>query len=178
MADPGGSVSGYQAELPGEELIPVLNVLTKGMFGKKSGNPGKGSIDEFTYENVKSLLEKYVDGGTPGKFGMSAEKVKAALTKQFGSPEEGIEQMASNVEMMSKDVPGWAPDRAQMPVIDPGEVPKAAAVLTKGQVDLKPPYAEITAKAAGKAGVKRESVASSTDLVLERWQKLAGIIKG
>lgn len=172
MADPNGTVSGYQASLPGQELIPVLNLLTKGLFGKMKGNPGTGSIDDFTYDNVKAKLEKYVASGTPGKFGMKPEIVQQALTNQFGSVEEGIEQMASNVEQLNKDVPGWAPDRVQMPVIDPREVPKAASVLNKGQVDVSPPFAAVTKKASDKSSKKtqKESV--------ERWQRLAGLIKG
>lgn len=170
MVDPGASVSGYVADLPGSELVPVLNILTKGLFGKSKGNPGTGAIGDFTPDAVRSRLEGFVEKGTPGRHGMKPEVVRHALEKRFGGVEDGIEAMASNVEALDKSVPGWAPDRVQMPVIDPREVPRAAAYLSAGKVDINPPYAAVTKLAAKKAGI-------TTSESVQRWQRLAGIIK-
>ena len=182
LVDPSSTVSGFGAELPGNELVGVLNVLTKGIFGKTRGNPGKGSIDSYTPENIKSAIEKFLDAGS--KF-IKPDEAKKLLEEKFGSVEKGVETMSKNVESMSKDVPGWAPDRAQMPVIDPKEVPAAAKALSSGKVDVKPPYSTVVKRsfsgaeksAASKNSKKEESRGASGDVLIERWQKLAGLIK-
>lgn len=136
---PKTSVGGYKADLPGEELIKVLNIITKGVFGRMQGNPGKGSIAEYTPENIsKTLKEMTVKGSGP----FSADEVKKALEKLGGSVEEGIKKMSENVKKMNKKVPNWAPDRKEMPVIEPNELPEAADLLNKGQVNWKVPFAE------------------------------------
>lgn len=136
---PGTNVGGYKADLEGKELIKVLNIVTKGMFGRMQGNPGKGSIKEYTPENIKKTLEEFVEKGS-GQF--SADDVKKALEKLGGSVEEGIKKMSENVKKMSKAVPGWAPDRKEMPVIEPNEVPEVAQALNKGEVNWNVPFAE------------------------------------
>lgn len=181
LVDPKTSVSGYGAELPGKELVGVLNVLTKGVFNKKKGNPGKGSLADYTPENVKAALQKALDKGTQY---YSSEEIKKLFEKKFGSVEEALDKMSSNVNAMSKEVPEWAPDRVQMPVIDPKEVPTAAKVLDSGKVDVMPPYSSVVKRAisgsekSAKSKEKtEESVDNSGDVILERWQKLAGLIK-
>ncbi len=178
LVDPASKVSGYGAPLPGKELLGVLNVLTKGLFGKNKGNPGKGSIDNYTPENVKTAIEAFLKKGSDYIKPDQAEKL---LTDKYGSVEKGIETMSKNVESMSKEVPGWAPDRIQMPVIDPKEVPAAAKALASGKVDTKEPYATVVKRAiSGKAksdDAKKESVLSTEDnVIMERWSRLAGLL--
>ena len=103
------------------------------------GNPGKGSIKEYTPDNIKKTLEEFVEKGS-GQF--SADDVKKALEKLGGSVEEGIKKMSENVKKMSKAVPGWAPDRKDMPVIEPNEVPEAAKLLNEGKVNWNLPLAQ------------------------------------
>ena len=136
---PGTSVGGYKADLEGKELIKVLNIVTKGHFGVMQGNPGKGSIKEYTPDNIKKTLEEFVEKGS-GQ--LSADDVKKALEKLGGSVEEGIKKMSENVKKMSKAVPGWAPDRKDMPVIEPNEVPEAAKLLNEGKVNWNLPLAQ------------------------------------
>ena len=181
LVDPDTTVSGYGADLPGEQLVGTLNVLTKGIFGKKKGNPGKGSIESYTPEAVKAALQKALEKGTSKH---DPEKVKSILEKKYGSVESALEEMSSNVESMSKEVPSWAPDRSQMPVIDPPEVPAAAKALASGKVDINPPYSGVVKrgvsgaeKSSEKKGTKQESSSTKGDVLLERWQKLAGLIK-
>ena len=179
LVDPSSTVSGFGAELPGNELVGVLNVLTKGIFGKSKGNPGKGSIDSYTPENIKSAIENFLETGS--KF-IKPDAAKKLLEEKFGSVEKGVETMSKNVESMSKDVPDWAPDRSQMPVIDPTEVPAAAKALSSGKVDIKPPYSAVVKRSfsgaeKSAASKKEESREALGDVLIERWQKLAGIIK-
>ena len=153
--------------------------MTKGIFGKTRGNPGKGSIGSYTPENIKSAIENFLETGS--KF-IKPDVAKKLLEEKFGSVEKGVETMSKNVESMSKDVPGWAPDRAQMPVIDPKEVPAAAKALSSGKVDVKPPYSAVVKRSfsgaeKSAASKKEESRGASGDVLIERWQKLAGLIK-
>ena len=136
---PGTNVGGYKADLEGKELIKVLNIATKGMFGRMQGNPGKGSIKEYTPENITKTLEEFVEKGS-GQF--SADDVKKALEKLGGSVEGGIKKMSDNVKKMSKAVPSWAPDRKEMPVIEPNEVPEVAQALNQGKINWNIPFAQ------------------------------------
>ena len=141
IANGGGvSVGGYKADLLGAMLVRVLNIMTKGFFGKRNGKPGTGSITEYTPRNVEAILRAYVVSGIPGDHPVSSEKVQQILVDNFGSVEDGIETMSQNVRAMSQQVPSWAPDRVDMPVIDPKQVPQAAKLLNEGDVHWHPPH--------------------------------------
>jgi len=135
-----GKVGGYKASLPGKGLLKVLNIISKGLFKVRGGKAGKGSLAQFTPGNVRSMLEDFVTNGMGGEFPIQADKVKETLERSFGSVEQGIETMAENTNLMVKSVPGWAPDRKQMPVVDPDNVPKAVQVLNQGEVDWNDPH--------------------------------------
>jgi len=143
----GGSsakVAGYKAALPGADLVRVLNVLTKGEFGRGRGNPGKGKLSDYTPGKVRKMLEGFVDRGIGGEFPWSPDDVRGVLEGRFGSVEAGIDAISDNARLVSKKVPSWAPARADMPVINPKEVPQAARKLQKGEVDWTPPYRRAT----------------------------------
>jgi hypothetical protein len=136
----GGKVGGYKAALKGPDLLKVLNIVSKGAFGVRNGNPGKGNISDFTPKKVEDILKDYVENGMGGQFPMSADTVKEILEKKWGSVEKGIKEMSENANNISKNVPSWAPDRKDMPVIEPNQVPEAADLLNRGEVDWAPPY--------------------------------------
>lgn len=135
-----GKVGGYGANLPGKDLLRVLNVVSKGLFNVRNGKAGKGSLAQFTEGNVRSMLEDFAENGIGGQFPWSAEDVRGTLERSFGSVEAGIDQMAKNASLITTSVPGWAPDRKQMPVIEPEQVPSAAKALTRGEVDWNDPH--------------------------------------
>ena len=137
-----GKVGGFGATLTGKRLLRLLNVLTKGAFNVRGGKAGKGSLAAFTPNNVKNKLTTMAEKGISGDFPWSAESVQQVLTNEFGSVEKGIETMAARADMIPKKVPAWAPDRKQMPVIEPGQVPTASKALNKGEVDWKHPFAK------------------------------------
>lgn len=128
------TVGGYVADLEGENLVRVLNILTKGKFGIQHGNAGKGNINSYTVENVTALLEDAVTNGT--EF-FKAEQVKEILTKNFGTVREAISTIAGNTRFINKKVAPWAVDRVDMPVIDPQNLPEATKVLNKGEADWR-----------------------------------------
>jgi hypothetical protein len=68
-----------------------------------------------------------------------------------------------------------------MPVVNPGENTNTVTkALTGGEVDLNPPYASADSDDSDDDEKKAENAGRvrSGALVAERWQKLAGIIKG
>jgi hypothetical protein len=136
----GGKVGGFAADMPGKELVPVLNILTKGMFGVGRGKKGKGSLSQYTPSNVRKMLKGFTEDGIPGEFPWSAEDVQKALVDNFGSVEKGIDTISGNAKLISSSVPGWAPDRSDMPVIEPSDVPKATKAMKRGVVDVRDPH--------------------------------------
>jgi hypothetical protein len=137
-----GKVGGYGASLTGKRLLRLLNVLTKGAFNVRGGKAGKGSLAAFTPANAKAKLTTMTQKGIGGDFPWSADAVKKVLIDNFDSVKNGVETMAANADSITKKVPGWAPDRKQMPVIEPEQVKIASKKLTKGEVDWKHPFSD------------------------------------
>jgi hypothetical protein len=160
-----GQVGGWLAGLPGKELLKVLNIVSKGMFKVRNGNPGSGKITDFTEGDVRELLADYVQNGIPGKFPWKAEDVQSVLTDNFGSVEEGIDTMSANVKLLSTKVPAWAPDRKQMPVIEPEQAPDAADALNEGVIDWNDPHLSGALSARLKELEQLEAVASDTEFM-------------
>jgi|APSaa5957512622_1039677.scaffolds.fasta_scaffold17216_2 hypothetical protein len=172
-----GKVGGYLAKIPGQELLKALNILSKGLFGVRNGKPGKGSFSRFTEKNVRELITGYSEDGVGGPFPIAAQKVQDILKRSFGSVEKGIDTMSKNVKLISKSTPSWAPDRKQMPVIDPENVPKAVQVLNKGELNWQAPFSAPAAKAARSSLVRLASSlpkgSSERRVILSGLQKAA-----
>jgi hypothetical protein len=165
-------VQGTQINLPGDKLVAVLNAITAGRLGNK-GNAGKGSFADFQDKaKISAEIKNVVENGVP-KF----EKDKQV--GYFTTPEDakrvvdekgGVDALADmfikNLKGATLATPEWAVERIEMPVINPGNNQAVAkGALEKGEVDLNPPYAV-------------ESSRRNGAIVMERWQRLAGIIKG
>jgi hypothetical protein len=127
-------VGGYKADLKGDELVRALNILTKGYFKVNKGNPGKGALADYTPAKVKAMLLELVEKGVPGEFPKSADDVKKILEDNFGSVEDGVTAISNNAKFITTKTPSWAPDRVDMPVINPEQVPAAAKKLQQGEV--------------------------------------------
>jgi hypothetical protein len=139
-AGPSAKVGGYQAKMGGKDLIKVLNIMTKGEFGRQKGNAGSGNISDVSPNKVRKYLEDAAERGISGKHPISASDVQKILEKNFGSVEKGIDEMSKNAGRISKQVPGWAQNRTDMPVINEGELPSASALLNQGQVNWNHPF--------------------------------------
>jgi len=137
---PAAEVGGYMSDLPGADLIKVLNIVTKGVYGRDKGNPGTGSLTEVNSGRVRDILEGIVAFGVTGKHAKTPEVVRAALEDAFGSVGAGIDRMSANADKVPKKTPGWAPDRTDMPVIDPSQAPQAADLLSSGKVNWQFPF--------------------------------------
>ena len=133
-------VGGYQASEKGEVLVRVLNILTKGYFGVRNGKKGSGNIADFNPGTTADVLRDFATNGIKGDYPKSPAQVQKILEDNFGSVDKGITTMAKNAKLISKKVPSWAPNRKDMPVIDPTQVPEAAKKMNQGEVDWTPSY--------------------------------------
>jgi len=137
---PSAKVGGFVADIPGSALIRVLNIVTKGIYGRGQGNKGTGNLSEVNPTKVRDILNTYVVDGVPGEYAKSATSIRMALSDAFGSVAAGIDQMSANAGKVPKVTPEWAPDRTDMPIIEPDEAPQAAALLSQGKVNWQYPF--------------------------------------
>lgn len=195
MVDPSKKVGGKLVDFPGEQLVPVLNALTKGKYNR-TGKPASGGFDQFKEGPIKAQLAKFVEGGISAETAgdvfkswqaMSAEDVQAGLEAFTGAEgeeavEAAIKKMVGNLSGLTLSTPGWAPERPDMPVIDEEDSADAVAAITGGEVDVNPPFAEAGAEVEEETTetteeeTKKESRHRKDGLILERWRKLAGLL--
>lgn len=167
MVDPSAKIIGNLVNLPGKELVAVLNALTAGKF-KHDGKPATGGFDQFQEAPIRAELEKCMKEGLGGKYPMKPEEVQA-LVKKFGGDLDGaVKKFVDNLSGVTMKTPGWAPARPDMPVIEEPDADDAKAALAAGEVDVNPPYA---------TGGNKEKSTQKEGVVFERWQRLAGLIK-
>jgi hypothetical protein len=150
MIDPSLSMGGYKVDFPGEQLVAILNTMTKGKFGVMKGKEGTGGFDQFKPDNMKKQLMAYAQKGVSAKKpedAMKPEEVMSVL-KTFTGGLEGeaavdaaVNKMSENIGTLTFTTPSWASDRTDMPVVD-GEknVAAAAKALDSGEVNVNPPY--------------------------------------
>ncbi len=183
MVDPSKPVGGYQVDFPGEELIAILNAITAGKFGITQGKEASGGFEQFKPGPVKATLEQFAQGGVPGKFPRPPEQVIQALEKfvaDNGGEEKGQEAVAaaadimvSNLSNLKFETPPGAPERPDMPVIDNPQ--PAIQALTTGEVDVNPPYQVEKEEGEEEKAATQEGTWHKGDVLLERWNHLAGI---
>jgi len=178
MVDPSKPVGGYQVDFPGEELIAILNAITAGKFGITQGKPASGGFDQFQEGPVRATLEKFAAEGVPGKFPRPPEQVLQALEKFTDKTgEEAIQaaadKMVSNLSGLKFETPPGAPERPDMPVIDNPQ--PAIQALTTGEVDVNPPYQVEKDDGDKEKATAQEGSWHKGDVLLERWNHLAGI---
>ena len=190
MVDIGATLGGSIVDFPATKLIAVLNALTVGEFGEMSGKKASGGFEQFQGETGVAKMEEVLDdyltnGSGEGEFRIEPEEVQTLLEK-FSEAEgdeakdAAIEKFAANLAQLDFTLPANAPERPDMPVIEKGNNQAAVTALETGQVDVNPPYGEVGEGGEGDEEKKaNESVwpVRRDDLVLERWQKLAGLLK-
>ena len=172
MVDPTADVGGFIVDFPAKQMIAALNMITASLG--KEGKEGTGGFDQFNENGVAAMLNKFA---TEGTWSGTQEEVIAAL-KEFAQTDSSdkdevvsaaAKKVAENLSQLTLSVPGGFPARPDMPVISAkeGHLAKAVELLKKGAVDLNPPY----------AGEKNESSSAEGNILLERWEQLAGLIK-
>jgi|TARA_R110000744_G_scaffold15504_5_gene43158 hypothetical protein len=150
MVDPSKEVGGYLVDFPGTDLIRLLNAITVGKLGINQGKEGSGSFDQFTEGPVKKELIRLTKEGS--EF-LKPEEVMQALQEFTGQEGQtaipaAVKKFVANLGKLTFETPQGAPDRVDMPVIDPGKVPNAdkiaAKALSQGEVDWNSPKAPST----------------------------------
>jgi len=181
MVDPDASVSGLQVQLPGKELVGVLNVWTVAHGGE--GKPSDTDLASLTADAVGEKFKEMCEKG--GKFLPSPEEILEAFKKSgFDSLDTAADHVKKNWDSTKKlrTAQGWMPKKVDMPAIEPGQLGQVKKDIESGAMDLNPPYSPEVAKAAGvegeeKKSAKNDSYSRSGAVIVERWQKLAGLIK-
>jgi len=180
MIDPSLSVGGYEVAFPAQQLIAILNTMTKGRYGIEQGNPATGGFKEFSNDKIKKQLAEYWHNGIPER--AKSEDVQTIIQNWTGVEGEGaidaaVAKMVSNLSNVTMSVPQWAPDREDMPVIDddkfPGAIDDAVQALQQGEVDWNDPPADI--KVPLGPAVKKESrlrVKDEFNLLAESYKKV------
>ena len=189
MVNPSAKIKGYKVNLPGEKLVAVLNAYTAGKLGHK-GKPATGGFEQFKNEAaMKKAIEKVIAEGVKGKDDNDKEvtfttsEQAAEAVKKFGGDVDGtVKKFMENLSGATMTTPDWAPKRPDMPVIEKGDVKAALDALNNGEIDVNPPYFEDADGGEDKGGKEEKSVQKagyhrSGTMIVERWQKLAGIIK-
>ena len=173
MIDPTMSVGGYRVDFPGEQLVAILNTMTKGLYGEMEGNEATGGFEQFKPEKMKKQLMQFLNAGV---WKMKPEDVTAVLQKFTEAQATGedlvdlaVAKMVKNLGTVTFATPPWASSREEMPVINDPNVPKAAASLNKGEIDWATPDTVPVGKAAAAANRKDEIIPES---MRRKWQKL------
>lgn len=178
MVDPSASVGGIGVNLPGEKLVGVLNVWTVAHGGK--GKPSDTELSSLSGDSVADKFKEMCSKG--GKFLPSPEEILEAFKKEgFDSLEAAAEHVKKNWDATkkSRSIEGWMPPKVDMPAIEPSQLEQVAKDISSGKMDINPKYApEVKAAATGaKQEKKTQEESFNRDIVLERWQRLAGLIK-
>ena len=151
MVDPTLSVGGYLVDFPGQQLVAILNAMTKGRYGEMTGKPASGGFEQFQEGPIRKQLETYLQSGVWGN--LKPQDVQAVIEKWTGQkgPEAvsaAVSKMVQNLSGLTMSTPSWAPERPDMPIIDEPNVPDAVKSLAQGVVDVNAPYGKIQKKAA------------------------------
>ncbi len=171
MVDPEAKIGGYLVDFPGKELVAVLNNLTVGRFGYKKGKDATGGFDQFVEAPIRAQLEEYLENGSgsatdkegnPNPFRLEGSDVQSLIEKFTGvqgdgAKEAAVKKFVENLSKLTLKTPDWAATREDMPIIEKEDSEEARAALAQGEINVN------------------ESKSPNTKMLLERWNKLAGI---
>lgn len=181
MVDPDASVGGLQVQIPGKQLVGVLNVWT--VAHGQSGKPSDTDMNALTPDAVAEKFKEMASKG--GKFLPSPEEMLEAFKKNgYDSLDAAAEHVKANWAATAKrrTVESWMPPKVDMPAIEGNQLGQVAKDISTGVMDINPPYSPDVEKVAGGKGDDKKSAENAGRLragnvVVERWQKLAGLIK-
>ena len=158
LIDPKATIKATVIDLPGKTLVTALNHVTAAKSGL-GGNPGKGNVAEFTGEKIGAVIDNALKNGIKGEYPLKPEQVKELIGKvpgANGDANKGKEIMMKNADALPKQIMPGAPARIDMPVIKEPQVPVVASMLSKGSIDVKPPYSkDVKSKLDVKESIKR-----------------------
>ncbi len=181
MVDPSKEVGGFQVDMAGIPLIKILNAITVGALGQMKGKEGTGGFEQFQEGPIRKQLEDYLKNGIGGDFPKTPEWVQQAVEKFSGqkgdaAKEAAIALFVKNLGQLKFAVPSGAPERPDMPVIDPNKVKNALTIAVKkiadGEVDWNDPPAGGGQQQGTPAAANRKDESLIPESVRSKWQKL------
>ena len=199
VAGPEGKIASINVGLPESDAPSVLAIvqtaiaatLKDGEQVPKAKAGGMNILGKGREELVKLITSAAGKGGEAGEI-LSDKFVQSCIddsevSSHFGlegikeieqAREKIIDKVADNLSKMNQPADG-APPRVDMPQLDQakGGVVGALDKLKTGRVNYKAPF-KVVAKDDEEENVqKQESSSIKGDVLLERWQKIAGLIK-
>ena len=152
----------------------VMQCMKDKTVKKHFGIPDDLASVAGSFGNMSSA-EKQPTSGTQKESLVREAKGNRAMAAVKKVREMIINKVAENLASMNQPADG-APPRVDMPQLDKaqGGAKAALAKLQKGKVNYKTPFDVIK----GKEETTEESSSRSGNVVSERWQRLAGIVKG
>ena len=177
LLDPGAMVKVEKVDMPADDVVTALNVYTKAKGLK--GNPGEGDVAQFA-SLIPGVIDTFVTKGADqyGKngwpmTGKKPEEIKKIITDKIGKGdfEKGKVTLIANAKKLPTDMHPNAPERVEMPVIDAkkGDLKIVLDKLKNGEIDFKTPFSK---DVTDKNPKLKENIQE-----INRWKKLAGIIK-
>jgi hypothetical protein len=198
VAGPEGQIASIDIGLAEKDAPSVLAIvqtaiattLTSGEPVPKAKAGGMNILGKGKDELVQLITSAAGKGGEAGEI-LSDKFVQSCIddpevNSHFGlegineiepARERIIEKVADNLSMMNQPAEG-APPRVDMPQLDQakGGVAGALDKLKAGKVNYKAPF-KVISKDDDEEKTQKESSKIKGDLVLERWQKIAGLVK-
>jgi hypothetical protein len=134
--NPNASVGGVRANLNIGDLIPVLRAVGDAMKNKRGVEPKGGDVNIFkaTMDDIKNVI--YKGKNVPAQYYDKEKSI--AWFEAIG--EDVLSKRLK--QLQSKRPPAGAPMRKDMPKIRPGQINLLKALLNKGKIDVREPYAE------------------------------------
>jgi len=184
VAGPSGVIAAVDVTLPEKDAASVLAIVQTAIATTLDGEVPKAKAGGKNIlgkgkDELKKLIESSVgQGGEAGEI-LADDFVQKCIdddqvSKHFGlegtkdvkaAREKIIDKVADNLSQMKQPAEG-SPPRVDMPQLDKagGGVQGVMDKLASGDVNYKAPF-------------KKESASNEGEVIVERWQKLAGIIK-
>lgn len=184
VAGPSGEIAAIDVTLPEKDAASVLAIVQTAIATTLDGAVPKAKAGGMNIlgkgkDELKKLIESAAGkGGEAGEI-LSDEFVQKCIEDDQVSShfdlkdakevkaarEKIIDKVAENLSQMKQPAEG-SPPRVDMPQLDKagGGVQGVMDKLASGDVNYKPPFA-------------KESASTDGAVLVERWQKLAGIIK-
>ena len=174
MIDPTMKVGGYRVDFPGEQLVAILNTMTKGLYGEMTGKEATGGFEQFKPGPMKEQLTAFLNAGVWAMKPKDVIDVLQMFTDSEATGEDlvdlAVAKMVKNLGTVTFTTPSWASDREEMPVIDDENVLPAAKALAGGQVDWAEPFVDAGPDARAAANRKDEQVIPEN--IRRKWDKL------
>ena len=187
VAGPSGVIASINVELPEKDAASILSIVQTAIAATLDGPVPKAKAGGMNIlgkgkDELVSLITSAAGESSEAGEILSDDFVQRCISddtvrSHFGIEEDAdldsartaiIERVANNLSQMNQPAAG-SPPRVDMPQLDKasGGVQGALKKLASGDVNYKPPFT-----------AKESRVRKDDAIVLERWQKLAGLIKG